>query len=839
MNSTRNTRVNEQSVPYVGVEHDQFTSSIREGIEWIRRSTESIEMNNLAKEVSHCCEVFASKFFGIREKLAGIHLKSFVEGCKNRSEELTQLMNCLSLVDNEVDIVILNKKTEYCPQKITYISGRDNHIYLVGSDDDDVAEVYVIHREPKCYSPLFVGMLKVMDAALKLQFISRTEYKFCMYLAEILISTSRIYLEFRSNQAMIDEQEQEILAELQSGHMLDVSSDFYDTLFEVQCDIQDDKKAYVREFCQALRQSRDFIESPFSDDDYYYSAKASSSTIKYSEPNMRGRKKVSRRKECSILSSAWEIDSWSDHPVNEVIGYKSSYNKVALDGYDDPIVVTSSINQHKIKRRIIHVGNNPTQDRCSYIHRRMIRFLAQIPSDCTLYQDGGVTFARRVTSQKYREKNGYPTVLCLDFTNATDTLNQEFQCHCLGLLFKPEVVDFWKDLSSLQKRFRFAGKSPDKEYVQSTGQPQGLLGSFDSFALAHHIIMLMVMRHCELEEVEASHFYRILGDDSIICTTVPDPADIVLETYKGICEWANLTINLDKSRITRHVDSVAFAEFAKVSVLNGEIMTPPPIRILSRIGLVGTNYYSYTTAIWMFRHGYAIAYVFDYLNERFYGIGNQERFLADCLMFEGIIPQFKDLRRISTISKLTKARITVSYLVTKVQGTFVECLMKDREREEFLLNRYKLQDHLKALIDHDTDYFVSILESSDHKLVKALTKNRNIHTALRSILDVDNIKLYCAIIDLTIEECRAIQSLADILELINDGLFDEALIPTVGRISKGLETLDRFQMRSVHKAIACEISYLDNAIRLSLQLFPDVYIKELTMAQDLLDLEQD
>jgi hypothetical protein len=805
MNSRRKQRQEIPEVPYDGVWKRDIDNSLREVVKWIAYSDVSIELKSLAEEVIHRIEVFTEKFFSIVSNLEGIHLESFVEACKNRSEDLISMLNRLSLIGDTVDLVIMRGENGSDVTNLHYVSGQST-IFALGEDEDDVYNVYTIHCNPRCYSTLFVGVIKVMQEALHLQHVDRTEYKFCLYLAEIMISLSKIYLEFRSNLPLIIKREESIFEQLQSNHTLDDTSEIYYLFKEVCNDIKDGSLPYVQEIADAIRSSREFLQSPFSEKDYYYSAKATSARIK------------GKPRQCSLISSSFEVDPFVGHEFDECVGYVSHYNKEAPENYVDPLIRTISINQHKLKRRIIHIANNAIQDRCKYIHRRALAVLKRIVSDCTTRQEGGVIFARRVTSPQFREKNNYPGVLCMDFSNATDTLNQRFQCECIQLLFEDRIVKFWKDISTLEKTFEFKER-PSKRYRQTTGQPQGLLGSFDCFAFSHHIIMLMTMAWSGLKKYKASRFYRVLGDDSIISTIISDPDSIVQENYEAICAWANLHINLDKSHIVTYEDKSAFAEFAKVSVLNGEILSPPPIRILSRVSTGSTNYYSFSTAIWMLKHGYSIPGLLDNLIQEWYGSDPTTKRIAEVLMFGGIIPQFKEFRKIDFVSRLEKGQITLSYLITKIKGTFVECFLGDKEREDLGFTNYKVSDAFASLLPRDPESVLDIIEDPEHKLLKAIEHNIIIEDALKSILGISHPKLLLPLLDLTTEEIQAILSIAEYIELAKLNLLDEDSVSGIFDIAKSLETLDRFQMRSLHKHLAKEMSYLDDAIRTHLILF--------------------
>lgn len=809
INSKRGIRLNEQAIPYDGVGYCELMNSAKEVIGWISQSKSSIELKQLAKEVLLYTDKFATAFFRIKDNLKAYHLGSFVDACKSRSDDLMNLLSTLSKQGEEVTIVVVTSNNEIQVSSLRYLRSKVDIYTLSEVDEDDIQNVYTIHSDPKFYSHLMVGMLKVMQRANHLRNVNKQEFDYCMRLSLLLVSFSRIYLEFRSNIELWDAQEEKIFVELQREHQLDTSSHVYTVFQAVVADIKEGKLPYIQEMRRAIDSQQELLNSPFSEKDYYYSGRSTPSSVK------------GWTKQVSLVSSAWEVDPFVGHPIDEEIGYVSRYNKNAPKGYSDPGIATLAINQHKLKARIIHLASNPIQDRCNYLRRRLASILKNNPCDCTVDQFAGVSFALKVTSPLYREKNKYPGVLCLDFSNATDLLDQQFQCECLELIFNKPIVQFWKDISKLPKEFRFR-KGFRKLYKQLTGQPQGILGSFDSFALAHHLIMLMVMRMCGLTKTPSREFYRILGDDSIINTVKYDPDGVVLESYMEVCSWANLDINVGKSHITRSEDKIALAEFAKVTVLDGEIMSPPPIRILSRVESGTTNYYSFTTAIWMLEHGFDMPDILQQLLRKWFGYDSETLLASEVLMFGGIIPQFAKFHQPGRFSDEQRSKLALCYLVTKIKGTIAENLLSDKQREDLSLVGYKLTDAIESVIPTNPDFVLDQIEDLEHKLLIAINKNLLLEDSIKSILGLSDTRLLLPLIDLTEDEIRAIFTVSDCLALAEVNQLDGRSLMSILTNSQVMKSLDRFQMRSFHKHTAREISYLSESLDLNRILFHSV-----------------
>jgi hypothetical protein len=344
-------------------------------------------------------------------------------------------------------------------------------------------------------------------------------------------------------------------------------------------DIKDGKLPYVKDMHRAytsLQMSRNEVFTP---KDYYVSMKATPQRYK------KGPRE-------SILNSVYEHDTLREHDATQafdrMVGYQSSYVDTTESITPKYCIKTLLIrNGGKFKMRAIHIAENAIQDRCNWIHKKLVKALRELTSDCSKDQMKGRRFLQQKTlvwnlTPEESEKEG---IYCFDFSNATDTMSQSFQYSVLYDLFCPEVADYWRLLSVTQKHFFSKFVSDPLPYTQSEGQPQGLLGSFDAFSLGHHIMMLMVMKMCGLEKYSANKCYTVLGDDSVLTTVIPEyeHQDFpVYEAYKLVCEYANFLVNMDKSKLIHADSSVAEADFAKVTYINGSMCTPTPFRLALR-----------------------------------------------------------------------------------------------------------------------------------------------------------------------------------------------------------------------------------------------------------------
>jgi hypothetical protein len=369
---------------------------------------------------------------------------------------------------------------------------------------------------------------------------------------------------------------------------------YYDSLLtSVFRDVIIGNKPYAKEMHDAIFSSSSFLHKSFdADRDYYYSMKGTGQSGFTGE-------------HYSLQSSAFEVDIHKNDPrvkaFDSYIHYESKYMELP-NPEDNPKICIKTIginNPGKFKPRIIHIADNPLQDRCNWVHRRLMAVLNNLPSDCTRNQDNGRSFLQDLTRQWYfqypnEEKIG---IYCTDFSNATDTLDQRFSHRILEFVFhSSEVADFWDYVSQLDKEFYHV--KGHESYHQLTGQPQGLLGSFAAFSLGHHFLFLMDMKENGMTQIKASDYYRVLGDDAVYNTVKAEKdfiKDILPHDRMGIertslemshfqkCEsFAGFLINFDKSESVHYWSNEAKLDFAKVTYRNGKLFSPIPFRLAMR-----------------------------------------------------------------------------------------------------------------------------------------------------------------------------------------------------------------------------------------------------------------
>nr|QUS52654.1 RNA-dependent RNA polymerase [Mute swan feces associated narna-like virus 4] len=747
----------------------------------------------------------------------------FVEGCKRRHKELSDLISRIIDADPDLKLFFLVgtakglRPTVYQLTDVKYVPQR---FIIKGLDMfDDVVDVYIHESQPKLYASLFKVSLEVALACRDAMDWDDDLAKSLRDLALSILEIGGLYNEFNPDDEQWLDQELSTLALLEND-----ANDTYDpeidTLLQhVLEDIREGRKPYVQEISRAIRATRQYRKSPFSRDDYYFSMKSDAAYI----PGFRYKQ--------SLIKSALETDPLKGCSFDLYTGYNGHYNENAPEGYHAPLVKTIHIpNSGKFKSRPIHLGISSVQDRCCYIHNRILAVLRRMQTDCTKYQSRGHAFTKKITDPTYREDRKWPSVLAYDWTSATDKMLPAFQEECLRLLFDEPIVEFWHTISSCEKEFHFRNGSR-KTYVQKTGQPQGLLGSFDAFTWAHHIIMLMTMSLTGREMYDSLEFYRVLGDDSIICSITEDKPNLVGDSYIRICQWANMDINRSKSTEITFDKKTALVDFAKVQILNGEYFSPIPGRLANRIGQHDIDYYAFSAALWYGNHGY---FKPDWIESliKFYYKDEVDYVLARKFVTEGVLPAFREVGY-EFFDPKDKVRLAmcISYAINKVRSSFLMTLMSDAVKENLALVSAEIQkDGLSELIPPDLQEVWDKIEDSDHKLLLAVEENLFIEDTIKFFLEAsdDQAKVISANLKLTVDEYDALVYLVELLEVCTmDSTNLEFFYEDILRISETLKILERFNYRSVYKRNAVDIMVMRRSIDTFKSLFPDLVQTEL------------
>lgn len=484
--------------------------------------------------------------------------------------------------------------------------------------------------------------------------------------------------------------------------------------------------------------------------DYYLSAKASTSEI-----IINGK----RIKLNALYSSIVEYDPIKDDPqvkaFDNLIGYQSAY----LEEYELPTYTLYKVrnvlsqmirNPNKYKPRCIHVGCNSIQDRCKYLHREIAQFLNSIESCCMKQHFNGVKFLEKVTDPSYRELH-QNNVFVSDFSNATDTLNQEFQCKVIEVLFNKTFADFWEFISKLPKSFVHPLDRHLEDYTQNTGQPQGLLGSFDAFSIAHIFLICMLMKRFNYTDVELSEVLAIVGDDSIISYPSRLENELVegytFYTYHSwLCDQVSLIKNESKTGKSFFDQNGVYPhevlDFAKISIQDGVNVTPIPYGLASayscKPGFTDLQLY-----LWLNSKGITYKELFyKRILKSFYNKPDQLMAVSS-VVSSGEVPflvNFQDEELYRSIDSSIRGLSLYVFYLNQLEHTFLSSILSENRKKELDSQNF-LNESLDSL---EKDFYqfnsnfsdlIGILPSK-HKYNIMLERNMQIAQDISDLFEI-------------------------------------------------------------------------------------------------------
>lgn len=777
------------------------------------------EYEYLREEVLASKQRFAKGIFLDLDGMGNSISEDWIKGCKARDKELSQLLSSIIMSNDKLQFFISTKKLGDKNKKVYDLADlhyMPNSFTIHGIDEnDDILDIYISENYPKRYGCLFVSLTKVACACRQAKDNDERLFKTLTDLAMSILEIAGIYKESNPDDKTWRKQEDETYS-LLTGPLPTLVDKEIDTLFQhVLLDIRESNKPYVKEIQAALRATQRYVKSSFSDADYYLSLKTDPAYIpgfKYKE---------------ALLKSIVETDPLAGCPFDQEVGYESAYNVNEPKGYIAPWIETMHIpNSGKFDSRAIHRAIAAIQDRCCYIHNRLFAVNTKIKSDCTISHEEGQFFTLLITNPEFREARGWCNVLAYDWSHATDKLLQSFQEECLRIVFSDIIVEFWHEISSCEKSFKFKDGSR-KTYKQSNGQPQGLLGSFDAFTFAHHIMMLMTMSLAGLEEHLGSEFYRVLGDDSIMTSIKYDPDNKAGESYVRICAWANCDVNRSKSTEILNQDKVALVDFAKVSILDGQYFSPIPSRIANRIGQHNQDYYAMAAALWQGSHGYKKPDWVNYLID-FYYKDETDNKLARLLVKSGSLQAFKKIGfdnflPENELEELHVLRLTICYHVNKVRASLLGGLLTDGVKENLdSMSTSTDMKSLDALLPPDLYNVWDNIENVNHKFNIALEMNFTTEDTIREIMNCspDQARVMSAGLSLTVEEVTEIDRLLSILKAVllspkDIWIFKDSIL----NLSIALKSLERLNYRSTYKKNTLDVIIFRRTIDIYKELF--------------------
>lgn len=791
------------------------------------------------------CKQFQAKFYlqgqGLLASKSRMLQLDLFKKCDKALQKMLETTKQIDEVDRDLYIVY---GSNFC--KVSDLKYLTKQWALLNVGEEEEEPFLILNKDWNCsvYSPLFKAMILAINKTMEcLKFTDETE-DLIQQLDQVcknILSVGRIYQLFNPSEKELDEAGQKLLDLLQSPDKGGENSEYHERclaavnqLFD-DCDLYNENepkaailsnrearnilhnKKYCKDFARALRKTK-AKGFHFTEEDYYLSNK-SDPAINKNFKNLKS----------SLLKSVFEYDPFKGCGFDQVTGYESHYlskEEALAIGTEEMHVVTRMItNPSKCKGRGIHLSFNAIQDRCNLIHRVLQSFLNELKTDCTTHQTRGVQFIQARSFRKKRETEGY-NLYAADFTNATDTLSQYVQELVLSRIFGPEITAFWHELASMPKVFRWYLEKQGTLYYQASGQPQGFLGSFDAFALVHHVIMLCTMQVMGLSDRAPEDFYRVLGDDSAICTIVPDNAcplketlmdpdfkpvlgRSVLDTYFAFSLWCNFIVNFDKTTVVFSSDPVALIDFAKVTVREGRIFSPIPVRLFYNSMGVSENTLV-PGFLWNADHeGWVNK---PYLRGELERVSNLPNKFIDSLYFGGSIPCFKSLEIEADRDEAFQGRVALSYIIASIQQNVICSFLPDSIKEGLIRQNKPTKDYYQAFVTSGKKVrqdFEKSLEipglSFKHKIFYAILKNRDIEEYLKSAfngnLELPDSILWSPYLRITVEMRDSLEKLSYLIDVTrqNPDAISTSLLGSLKPILDSLKEWDKYTFRSDYK----------------------------------------
>lgn len=781
---------------------------------------------NLLALIEKSINSFVSCFFSEAQRLVtGKDVKVFTELCKQRKSDLMSVSNMIA-VDNFNGIAdslfVLDKKAKeaiklsqfrYLPKGI-----KDVFLYII-EDDLEMGHV-TLSSNPRFYIYLYRMLFALVEYTSGLpEEFNITYIAIIRTLLLLPSSLAQIYEKMNPDKFVMTEYAEDILRLLQTPEK-PLTEEFLKIFNIVKKDILTPGPApkYVVEFRRALETFK-LQKLEFKDSDYYTTLKSSTSIVTVDGKYQRNK---------SLVSSLYELDELKENPIvqkfDALIGYNSSYREEPCRGYKDLVIKTLMIpNPSKYKPRAIHIAQNAIQDRCKFVHRMLQPLLSTLRTDCMIHQHSGVDFLKMVSSSVYRRVNRN-NILGSDFSNATDTLSQEFQQLCLGILFQDEVVDFWRVISQLPKVFVMPDGS-EIPYSQTTGQPQGLLGSFDCFSLAHHILLLMLMQMSGLRQMSSTKFYRILGDDSLISFPSSNIVDVD-KAHSWLCSEVSLLKNESKSTKSFFDESGGYLsvliDFAKVSIFEGEFCSPLP----SGLGLSYSHCPKITklsAILWYNYHGLTFKKLLHHLLLTEYGDDLDNFIAAEAVMTSGQIPylkNFEDKEISDMIDPFVKGCSIFSYGVAEIQQTLFGFFVSEDAKKKQMMKRTNFDSAWGDLLPTKTIENFASQVPLDHKYLKLLSKSTTLAEGLYLLYELNEPELADQIAILA-EQSEAIGNLDPIVERLSlvkaspdsDDLTQLFIGLEYKHLFNDTKCLENLQVRSLRERMTIQSGLLSNSIQ--------------------------
>lgn len=529
---------------------------------------------------------------------SGQQIRSTYDKAKRETAMLESRLDLISQAVSSPDFEYVKVCNKY-NETFTRVSSND-YIYIKTMYDDEEDIRLFGYHDPKAYTHLYKAIKLILN-----QVNGRDEDEQIRILAALesfILTLCHLYDDIEAD-CLIDELEQEAF-ESMIQDPLPMGQELLGLLSELKMDMDMPRPPmYVRQFLNYCREA----QSRFRYDRTKMHISSSSSGTYLIDESKRGR---GSRWTCpSFMSSSFEVDNLKQRPE---IAYLDRLTGFPLDLYpseeevdtllhsidrslDTHPITTMYIKQHKLKRRCIHMAQNPTQDRLAMFRNALKPASAMyLNSDSAKDQEIGRLRSLKLSQKAFDE--GY-VVHCCDIHDATGTNSVEFQEECLSIVFEDRQIA--KAFTTLTQQMRFNKFSRNKKkngyYVAFRGQPQGTEPSFDGLTLMHYVVFLLVMIRLGLKNMRPEEFFIICGDDSVVYAkpqyiegwreweTESGHDDLLFSTYRHIASLIGWDVHPSKGyHFNPSYDTACTVEFCKQAYLGGHLKSAMPLELFGQ-----------------------------------------------------------------------------------------------------------------------------------------------------------------------------------------------------------------------------------------------------------------
>jgi hypothetical protein len=240
----------------------------------------------------------------------------------------------------------------------------------------------------------------------------------------------------------------------------------------------------------------------------------------------------------SFMESCFRTGPWT--PILKSMG-------VPLPDFDVPASYAGRINviqERGFKARVIANPHSGVQVAFRPLHNALSKVLKQLKTDCTFDQESGIHWI-------FDKLSRGSLMWSIDLSAATDNFPLRLQLAVLRGLGYTRISEFKGVCNMLWE----APWAPNGALSYTKGQPMGLYGSFNLFALTHNLLLASLGGKVDQ--------YRIVGDDLVISDKE------LAEKYMNVMKDLDVPISWHKSLL-----GVDEAEFAGHYITPFQVLKP-------------------------------------------------------------------------------------------------------------------------------------------------------------------------------------------------------------------------------------------------------------------------